>query len=350
MKVSVIIPIYNVERYLAECLDSLVNQTLEDIEIICVNDGSTDSSKHIIEEYCQKDSRVILVDKENGGVSSARNAGLQKVTGEYIAFVDSDDYLDDHALEYLYSEASKDDLDQLYYAAEVFYDDCHEHEYSFSYQRKGDYSKVTTGRDLFVKLIANWEFKPVVVLALNKAEFIKKHGLTFLEGFIHEDNSFTIQSMFFAERVRCINEALYKRRVRKDSIMTDGQNFKHAYHYYKNFKTLETFCETHEVDKDEAFYQALMKYIDNMAVSAGNHLLKMEASALEDSLKTIKAAERMEFYARTYVLAKERAAYRKSKAKIEKLTEKLNAQKAENDKQTSDLPKTIKSLFKKNKV
>lgn len=90
-KVSIIVPVYNVENYLRKCLDSLINQTLKNIEIICINDGSTDNSLSILEEYASKDERIIVINQENAGVSSARNRGLEIATGEYIAFVDADD-------------------------------------------------------------------------------------------------------------------------------------------------------------------------------------------------------------------------------------------------------------------
>ncbi len=90
-KVSIIVPVYNVEKYLSTCLDSLINQTLKDIEIICINDGSTDNSLNILNEYAQKDTRIIVINKENSGPGSCRNLGIEKATGEYIQFVDSDD-------------------------------------------------------------------------------------------------------------------------------------------------------------------------------------------------------------------------------------------------------------------
>jgi len=110
-KVSVIVPVYNVYEYLEKCLDSLVNQTLKDIEIIVVNDGSPDNSKEIIDKYAKRYKQIKAYDKENGGLSDARNFGLKKATGEYIAFVDSDDYIDLSALEKMYKYAKKKDLD-----------------------------------------------------------------------------------------------------------------------------------------------------------------------------------------------------------------------------------------------
>ena len=92
--ISIIVPVYNVENYLGKCLDSLINQTYKDIEIICINDGSTDNSLNILREYEQIDSRIIIIDQKNGGLSDARNIGLKEAAGEYIMFVDSDDWID----------------------------------------------------------------------------------------------------------------------------------------------------------------------------------------------------------------------------------------------------------------
>ena len=112
-KVSVIIPVYNVEKYLRECLDSVVNQTLNDIEIICINDGSTDGSLEILKEYAQKDNRVIVIDKENEGVSIARNLGIKMSNSNYVLFLDSDDYLDINCLEKVYSKIQETSVNIL---------------------------------------------------------------------------------------------------------------------------------------------------------------------------------------------------------------------------------------------
>ena len=112
-KVSIIIPVYNVGQYLPKCLDSIINQTLKDIEIICINDGSTDNSLSILKEYASKDDRMIIIDKENEGVSIARNEGLDIATGEYIVFVDSDDWLEINALELCYDKIIQDNSDML---------------------------------------------------------------------------------------------------------------------------------------------------------------------------------------------------------------------------------------------
>ena len=112
-KVSIIVPVYNTEPWLRECMDSLVNQTLKEIEIICVDDGSPDNCGKILDEYAKKDTRIIVIHQKNQGVSAARNAGLDVASGEYITFVDSDDYVDLNTYEKMYNLAKKDEIDIL---------------------------------------------------------------------------------------------------------------------------------------------------------------------------------------------------------------------------------------------
>ncbi|GAA6292059.1 hypothetical protein F220043C3_04930 [Enterocloster asparagiformis] len=119
-KISIVIPIYNVEAYLSKCLESVINQTLIDIEIICVDDGTKDRSCEIVEEYQQHDDRIILVHKQNGGLSSARNAGMRVAQGSYICFLDSDDYIEKTACERLYVETLEGRPDIITFGAHAF--------------------------------------------------------------------------------------------------------------------------------------------------------------------------------------------------------------------------------------
>ena len=109
-KISVIIPVYNVEDYLEECLDSIINQTFKDLEIICINDGSQDNSLNILEEYAEKDNRIKIITTKNQGLSAARNRGLENITGDYVYFIDSDDYLELTAFEELYAVSEEKSL------------------------------------------------------------------------------------------------------------------------------------------------------------------------------------------------------------------------------------------------
>lgn len=113
LKLSVVVPVYNVEKYLPECLDSLINQTYKNIQIICVNDGSTDNSLEVLNRYKEKDNRIIVVDKQNGGVSSARNAGIESSNGDYITFIDADDYVDLDAYKNCVNIINRNNADML---------------------------------------------------------------------------------------------------------------------------------------------------------------------------------------------------------------------------------------------
>ena len=121
--ISVIVPVYNVEDYLISCMDSIINQTLENIEVICINDGSTDESLKILKEYEKKDERVKVYSKQNSGQGTARNFGLENAIGEYVLFVDSDDWIDIETCEILYDVAKSKELDLLIFLATNFDDE-----------------------------------------------------------------------------------------------------------------------------------------------------------------------------------------------------------------------------------
>ena len=120
IKVSVIVPVFNVEEYLSTSLDSILNQTLKDIEIICINDGSTDASLDILENYAKKDARIKIISKKNEGQGIARNIGLDNAQGEFIAFVDSDDFIKEDMLEKSYKKSVSKNLDLVMYKVSSF--------------------------------------------------------------------------------------------------------------------------------------------------------------------------------------------------------------------------------------
>lgn len=223
-KVSIIIPIYNVEKYLRECLDSVINQTLHDIEIICVNDGSTDDSLSILEEYSSHDNRLILINKQNGGTSSARNFGIKNAYGEYLYFLDSDDYIDVRAMEILYHISVENDLDVLYFDGQAFFEnkllENNFPSYKQYYKRNTAYDKLINGQLLFAQMNKNKEYLPSLCLQFLKASYLKDIKLRFYEGIIHEDNLFTFLCIMQAKRVSHINMPLFYRRVRENSTMT----------------------------------------------------------------------------------------------------------------------------------
>lgn len=223
-KVSVIIPVFNVEKYINACLDSAVNQTLKEIEIICVDDGSTDNSLRIIDSYAEKDTRVLVLTQKSRGVSAARNVGVQAASGEYLYFLDSDDYLETDALSYLYTEAKENQLDILYFDGESFYesdaiktqvgnvDVCY---------RPQEYGDIYSGEELYVRMRKDDVFRTMIWTMLIRADYYRNVQLSFYEGILHEDVLFTLQCVLNAERVSHRKKVFYHYRRRAGSITTD---------------------------------------------------------------------------------------------------------------------------------
>ena len=257
--ISVIIPVYNVENYLRECLDSVINQSLDNFEIICVNDGSTDKSRDILSEYKNKDKRISILDKENGGLSSARNAGLKAAVGKYVFFLDSDDCIaSDDALANLYAKAEKDNLDVLLFDAEVFFENedvkKSNKNYIEYYIRHKDYPIVRSGKELFSEFQSNWDFKPNVGMQLFSRQFLLTESLWFCENMLHEDEVFSLECLTLARRAGYIKAQYLTRRIRENSIMTTERKANSIYGYYHGVRELIDFAQKNRCYQDETFY------------------------------------------------------------------------------------------------
>lgn len=217
--ISVIIPVYNVEAYLAECIDSVLAQSCTDWEAILVDDGATDSSGRICDEYAARDSRIRVIHRQNGGLPAARNTGLAAARGEYVYFLDSDDYIVPRTLELLLSAARREQADVVFFDGFVFFDGCEADDSVSRYTRRECY-RTEAGRELLTKLLKNEEYRTAVPLMLLRREYLLEKGLTFLEGIIHEDELFTFLVYNADGRVAHCHQELYARRVRPASIMT----------------------------------------------------------------------------------------------------------------------------------
>jgi len=215
-KISVILPVYNVEAYLEECLDSIVSQDLHDIEIICVNDGSTDSSLSILEQYAAKDERIIIINQQNSGVSCARNNGLKRARGEYIFIPDSDDYLlTSDAFSLLYTTASQYDLDI------VSFDFCtvggEETEYCAKHK-----TGITDGK----QFLQNRETYVMVWCKFYKRAYLESIHFSYCS-IIHEDDEALPRLYVNAERVLHLHKTLYAYRQRPNSLITQKISIQH---------------------------------------------------------------------------------------------------------------------------
>lgn len=243
-KVSVIVPVYNVEEYLRECLDSLCYQTLVDIEIICVNDGSTDASADILKEYEAKEPKIKVIAQDNRGLSGARNAGMKHATGEYIYFIDSDDKLVPTALERMYFVSTMRSLDMLLFKLINFDDETGERTRSYYYDMR--FLKEKVGEDVFShEDVSDILFRIAVTI---QGKFFKRdliEDMEFVEGLIFEDNPFFIESMLRAKRVCFLDEYLYLKRVRSGSItQSPNESF---FDYIKIANMLIDICKRYGV-------------------------------------------------------------------------------------------------------
>ena len=227
IKVSVIVPVYNVEKYLRQCLDSLVNQTLKEIEIICINDGTKDNSVEIINEYVKKYSNIILINQENQGLGMARNNAMKHAKGDYIAFVDSDDWVDTDMYEVLYNKAIETDADIV---------EC-------DYRMVFENSTKIKNRTLFGSLhtwkkfpiacgkIFDWKYVKTQVFnglrcmvwnRLYKRSLIFNNNLTFPKG-KGEDYPFSLDAVLSAKSIVHCGKILYNYRIREASISNGGE-------------------------------------------------------------------------------------------------------------------------------
>ena len=221
VKISTIIPVYNAEKYIEKCLDSILNQSFKDIEVICINDGSTDGTLKILENYSNKDNRINIINTENHGQGHARNIGINQANGEYISFVDADDWLDLNAYELLYNKSKLNNLDMLFFQMVNYEDLSGELVYSDSYDHKcfvdsiGDLDTIFNQEDFF-----NYTFLiPVCpVSKLYKTSFLKNNDIKFPEGLMFEDNIFHYKSYFLGDRFGFLNQHLYFRRRHDDSV------------------------------------------------------------------------------------------------------------------------------------
>lgn len=210
--VSIIVPIYNVEQYISRCVDSILSQTYNNIEVILINDGSTDGSRDVIEKY-SRDSRCLIIDKPNGGASSSRNMGINVAKGEYIYFIDSDDYITNTAVELLVNRMVETGADFCCYRIAFFSDSkTYISGQNFDYNIIED--KAAIVEDAF--LSRNIKISPWAKIF--SASFLRNHTLKFKEGIINEDALFTMLCAVSANKVAFMNTVLYYAYQRPGSV------------------------------------------------------------------------------------------------------------------------------------
>lgn len=273
IKVSIVMPVYNTAEYLNSAVDSILNQTLAEIEFIIVNDGSTDQSPIILEKYTKLDKRVILINKENEGSSIARSIGLSKASGEFIYFMDSDDMLDKEALEQCYLYATENKLELIVFDAISFDDSSGLKNDDFSYNKQGLFpTSIMTGLEMIHKLLTKELFRVPPWIHFIKKELIKDNNLDFYPGIINEDELFFSKVYFYANRCAYFPKLFFQRRIRPNSTMTAKFSFKRVSSYYIIIEELQK----EDVQDSPLLNKVIQRLIKNIV-----HGLAYQSSMLE---------------------------------------------------------------------
>lgn len=246
IKISIIIPVYNTEKYLRKCLESVVNQTLKDIEIICVNDGSTDNSLKILEEFARLDKRIILKSQKNKGQAFARNLGLDIAKGEYIGFVDSDDWIDLDYFEKMYAAAKKHNADLTCCSIKRIYP------FKQSWRIK------VIKEEVFDSVEEKYNFAQVPkqcypVNKIFKRSELLKHNLRFPEGRYFEDIAFTMRALFYLEKMVTVPNITYWYWANMNSTVKN-KNDKKQTDLIAAWADFRSFTRENFIKCDEKYY------------------------------------------------------------------------------------------------
>lgn len=293
--ISVIVPIYNVEKYLARCVDSIVNQTYKNLEIILVDDDSPDHCPQMCDDYAEKDSRIKVVHKKNGGLSDARNAGMAVATGEYISFIDSDDYVSDDFFECLLDVMNKENSDIAECSVVKFYEDNRFDEFS------DDLSvKTYDTQDAMSALIAENPFHQHVWNKLYKTELVK--DIPYAVGKLNEDEFWTYRVFGRANKVSKLNKTMYYYFQRNSSIMGVGYNIRRLdalegkanrqKYIENNFPDLSTQAKIDLYGSCMFAYQSVLKFMSGADKKKALELIRKYRKMYNLSFDEIKLADK----------------------------------------------------------
>ncbi len=261
-KVSVIVPVYNVENYLAQCLDSILGQSLREIEIICVNDGSKDSSKEILEKFQALDDRVVVVNKTNGGYGCACNTGLRLARGEYVSIVESDDFIDSNMFEDLYNLAIENRADIVKSAF-----------YEYSETQEGVWDKKINWSEQYkmpqnvcnIKACPQFlYFHPSIWSCIYRREFLNTHKISFVEakGAGWADNPFQVQTLCLAQKIVYTDKPYYHYRLTNPNSSSNIVNLSNP---FNRSDEVHAFLDKNNVDDKNILahlYKREFSYID----------------------------------------------------------------------------------------
>lgn len=274
-QLSVIVPVFNVEYYLKEALDSLLDQSYENLEIIAVNDGSTDKSGEILECYQSTESRISVFHRSHNGLAETRNFGLTKAKGEYIYFFDSDDRLLPGAFHEILDLMQRTNSEICAFSGVSINEKGVRNKNTWRYQ-KPDVLGPVPGEQLFVKMNKEKRYSPVVSMYIYSASLLKRHEIRFTTGFIHEDEAFTAKALTLAKRSNSLEEIYYEHRIRNNSIMGKQRSLKNVEGWLQAYTDIMNFSRNTTLDFQATLH---LEYRANFLLSRGItlfHELKKE--------------------------------------------------------------------------
>ena len=269
MKLSIIIPVYNIEQYLPKCLDSILNQSFEDYEIICVNDGSTDNSLRILKEYT--DGRIVIIDKNNEGSGVARNTALDIAKGEYVFFVDGDDWLEDNCLQKIVTKADELNTDILIFGGLSCYGEKKQNGgYSANKLPKKYFNKVFSAQDIQKDI---FKFPSTAWTKLYRRDFLTENKIRFQLIKAGQDQLPFFHSMITAKRIALLNENLYCYRKNRKGAVTASKKKKNFSPIFVFYAIEELLINLNQIDT----YKDI--FINNYFTKATSWLGKFEPSS-----------------------------------------------------------------------
>lgn len=298
---SVVIPVYNVEKYIEHCLSSVLNQCIEHMEIIIVDDGSTDQSRQICMHYAEANSFVTYIRQQNAGLGAARNTGLMKACGEYVMFLDSDDYWNENRIHEIQDCLKKYPyLDIVYYDSDVIYENQiidRNEEYDFQmYDRKEKVKEqIFRGIEFFQETYPR-HFNVSACMAVFRRKFLLENGIKFPQNVLYEDNLFSLQAVIKALYVKYLPQKLYVRRYRPSSIMTRKINYQSVISIAKIFHLVMDYVDSEQEQYEKIIFRKMRNFAFDLA-----HAFWLKCSVYRDqSLKILQTKEKI--YKRVYDL------------------------------------------------
>lgn len=283
-KVSIIIPTYNVERYIEECIESVLNQSYTNIEVIIIDDGSTDSTKYLLKDY--EDRTEITYNQRNQGQGVVRNQGVRQATGSYILFVDADDWIEPFMVSELVQTFEKADVDLIRFNGKAFQTDLNPNHMPDQYTFNGilEEGEVYQGEELLE--VNRKSFSASPCLYITKKEVIEENNVRFAEEVIHEDELFTTHLFVEISSMAYINKGYYHRRYRVSSTMTELTNP----HRLKSFDSyIEVYKELENLYEDSSYSSQEKQFIKRQMISIYNGLLQLDVPSFKrKALKDLK--------------------------------------------------------------